>query len=69
LVAVTLLHSDAANTTLLNLGATWAQNWTHFAPASPVLGLQAVWNHCGFSRYAEVGYFRVIHVALILQAV
>jgi hypothetical protein len=70
LVAVTLLHrGDAANTTLLNLGATWAQNWTHFAPASPVLGVQAVWNHYDFSRYAEVGYFRVIRVALILQAV
>jgi hypothetical protein len=52
--------------TLLNLGATWAQNSTHFAPASPVLGLQAIWNHYGFSVYAKVGYFRVIGVALIL---
>jgi hypothetical protein len=54
--------------TLLNLGATWAQNWSHFAPASPILGLQAVWNHYGFSRYAEVGYFRVeSHCVVISQ--
>jgi hypothetical protein len=50
LVAVTLLHSgDAANTTLLN-GRKLGTKLDAFRPRFARLGLQAVWNHYGFSR-------------------